>query len=44
MSKEDNKVNFDLSTLSLTELISLYDKITSFLAYLEDTRIEEGDA
>ncbi len=43
MNKKENKVNFDLSMLTLTELIDLYNKITSFIAYLDDTKIEDGD-
>ena len=35
MKKEENKVNFDLSVLSLSELVVLYENITGFLQYLE---------
>ena len=38
--KEENKVNFDLSTLTLEELIEVYDNIKIFLDYLEESKIE----
>lgn len=41
MNKEENKVNFDLSTLSLSELIKVYDDITGFLQFLDDKKIVE---
>ncbi len=41
MSKEIKKVDFDLSTLTLTELLSLHDEIKEFLSDLEDIKIEE---
>ena len=31
--KEENKVNFDLSTLTLEELVEVYDNIKIFLFY-----------
>ena len=40
MVKETNKVDFDLSTLSLEELIEVYEKIQDFLGYLEEARVE----
>ncbi len=40
MKKEVNKVDFDLSTLSLQELIELYNELAEFLAYLNDKRID----
>lgn len=39
MSKEENKVNFDLSTLSLPELIKVYEEINSFINFLSDKKI-----
>ena len=39
--KEENKVDFDLSTLSLSELVSLYESVTSFLEYLDEQKKEE---
>jgi len=39
MKKEENKVNFDISTLSLSELIKVYEDITNFLQFLEDKKI-----
>ena len=38
--EEDKKVNFDLSTLTLEELIEVYDDINVFLDYLEESKIE----
>ncbi|MBR6820711.1 MAG: hypothetical protein IKM55_00635 [Bacilli bacterium] len=40
MTKENNKVDFDLSALTLEELIEVYEKIENFLEYLDDSRIE----
>jgi len=39
MKKEEDKVNFDISTLSLSELIKVYEDITNFLQFLEDKKI-----
>jgi len=41
MEKETKKINFDISTLSLSELIEVYNDITDFLEYLESKKIEE---
>ena len=43
MKKEENKVNFDLSTLSLSELIKVYEDINNFLQFLEDKKIVEEE-
>jgi hypothetical protein len=46
MKKEETKVNFDMSTLSLSELIKVYEDITSFLEFLDEKKIvqeEQGD-
>ena len=40
MTKENNKIDFDLSTLSLEELIEVYEKIDNFISFLEDSKIE----
>lgn len=40
MAKENNKVDFDLSALSLEELIEVYEKINNFLEYLDDSKVE----
>ena len=40
MTKENNKVDFDLSALTLEELIEVYEKIENFLEYLDDSRVE----
>ncbi len=39
MKKEENTVNFDLSVLSLSELVNLYEKITAFTSFLEAAKI-----
>lgn len=44
MSKEENKVNFDLSTLKLSELIKVYEDINSFLQFLEEKKIIQEKA
>ena len=40
MVKENSKIDFDLSTLTLEELIEVYDKIEEFLVYLEEGKVE----
>ncbi|MDD2489630.1 MAG: hypothetical protein PHY26_00015 [Bacilli bacterium] len=40
MTKEQ-KVNFDMSTLSLSELIKVYEEIINFLNFLEEKKIVE---
>lgn len=37
---EENKINFDLSTLTLEELIEVYENIEIFLDFLEESKIE----
>lgn len=46
MNFDENKVEFDLSTLSLKELVEVYKNITDFLDFLQDNKIslEEKDA
>jgi len=39
--KEENKVDFDLSQLSLSELITLYDRVREFIDYLSTQKKEE---
>ena len=41
---EENKTNFDLSNLSLQELIKVYENINSFLGFLEENKVDEGEA
>ena len=36
MKKEEEKVGFDLSTLSLEELIQVYQDINDFIGFLEE--------
>lgn len=43
MDKEEKIVDFDLSVLTLNELVDLYDRVTSFLSFLDDTKIEGED-
>ena len=40
MAKKEEKVDFDLSVLSLKELIEAYDNIEEFLAFLNDSKVE----
>jgi hypothetical protein len=39
MKSEGNKVNFDLSNLSLSELIKVYEDINDFIIFLSDKKI-----
>jgi hypothetical protein len=39
MKKEESTVNFDLSALSLNELIKVYKEIEEFEQFLEDAKI-----
>lgn len=39
MKKEENKINYDMSTLTLSELIKIYEDITAFIAFLNDKKI-----
>lgn len=41
---EKNKTNFDLSNLSLQELIQVYEDISSFLSFLDESIVEESEA
>lgn len=43
MKKETKKVDYDMSVLSLTELIKLYNDIVEFVKLLEDSKIEEEE-
>lgn len=45
MKNNEKTVDFDLSLLSLQELITVYQKVSEFLEYLEDKKIkaEEKD-
>lgn len=38
--KDNNKVDFDLSTLSLEELIKVYESVDEFIEYLNENKIE----
>lgn len=43
MNEEENKVSFDLSVLSLEELIKVYENINEFLEFLNDSKIAEEE-
>jgi hypothetical protein len=43
MNKEENKVNFDLSTLSLSELIKVFEDINEFLQFLDEKKIVQEE-
>ena len=36
---DDQKVEFDLSTLNLQELVEVYENITDFLDFLKENKI-----
>lgn len=40
----DEKTNFDISNLSLKELIEAYETINSFLDFLDESKVEEEEA
>lgn len=40
MKKDEEKVEFDLSKLSLQELVEVYQNIKEFIAFLDGSRIE----
>ncbi len=42
MKKSEGKYEFDLSQLSLKELIDVYNEINSFLKYLDENKLEIG--
>ena len=39
MNFDDQKVEFDLSTLNLQELVEVYENITEFLEFLKENKI-----
>ena len=39
MNFDDYKVEFDLSTLNLKELVEVYSNITDFINFLEESKI-----
>lgn len=41
MKKEENLANFDLSELSLSDLVTLYEKVMTFSEFLGAQKIEE---
>ena len=43
MNYDNNTVQFDLSTLSLQELVEVYKNITSFLEFLQENKITLGE-
>lgn len=43
MKKKEEKVGFDLSNLSLQELIEVYNNIEEFMQYLDENKIEVDD-
>lgn len=40
---KEGKIDFDISNLSLKELVKVFESIDSFLAYLEDSRIDDSE-
>ena len=43
MAKKEEKVDFDLSVLSLEELIEAYNNIDEFITFLNENKIEIED-
>lgn len=43
MKKEENKVNFDMSVLTLKELIKVYEDIVDFLQFIEEKKISQDE-
>ena len=43
MKKEENIVNFDLSTLSLSELIKVHEDIINFVQFSEEKKIVQEE-
>ena len=41
--KNEERIDFDLSSLNLSELIESYQDIEDFIHFLEEQRIEEDD-
>ena len=39
MNLDEEKIEFDLSTLSLQELVDVYKNITDFLGFLQENKI-----
>lgn len=39
MTKEEKKVDFNLSVLKLEELIKVYDEVDNFIKYMKDKKI-----
>ena len=40
MKREDNKFDFDLSVLTLEELITVYNDVDDFISFLESKKVE----
>lgn len=43
MKKNENKIDFDLSTLELEELIKVYENINDFLQFLNESKIVQEE-
>lgn len=43
MEKKEKKVEFDLSALSLRELIEVYQAVTDFLQYIDESKTKLKD-
>ena len=39
----EGKINFDISSLSLKELIKVYEDINSFLDFLDESKMDESE-
>ena len=38
----NEKTNFDMSSLTLEELIKVFEDVEAFIKYLEDNKLDEG--
>lgn len=43
MTKDENTVAFDLSTLNLQELIKVYEEISNFIQFLDESKIVQEE-
>ncbi len=43
MKKPESKVNFDMSTLTLSELIKVYENVNNFLLFLNEKKIVQEE-
>lgn len=44
MAKKVDKVDFDMSVLTLSDLVKVYEDINNFMIFLDDKKIEDEKA